>query len=396
MTIKKAIWTPLLLVGALVWAVGCASTRPESPVLRDARLAVQDARDAGAADLAADKLNLAINDLAAAQREWNSGHEEMALHFAQLADSEARDAEFSARGVKAQQTLENERARRDRLEVGLHEAQQRAIAERAHSEEQRQRLEAELRAHEEAARLQAELQARQADQRAAEEREKALQAQLEAERQRSADMQRKAEVDTLKAQLEEQTRAAEAARQAAAEQSAKLEEARKQEEARRMAAEAEAQKQQQAQADLVARLQELEKSTKVEARGIVVTLPGNIYFATNRSNLKPSVRERLADIGKALASAPDRHVLIEGHTDSTGPAAYNLKLSELRAASVKTVLVANGVSPDRIETQGYGETKPVADNSTPAGRSQNRRVEIIVQGPAAAPAPPPPAEEKPN
>ncbi len=96
---------------------------------------------------------------------------------------------------------------------------------------------------------------------------------------------------------------------------------------------------------------------------------------------------RLADIGKALASVPDRHILIDGHTDSTGRAAYNLKLSELRAESVKAVLVANGVSPDRIETHGYGSTKPVADNATASGRGQNRRVEIVVQGESAAPTP---------
>src|SRR4029079_19467659 len=100
---------------------------PESAALRDARLAVQDARDAGAAELAPEKLNLANGDLNAAQREWNSGHEELALHFAQLADSEARDAEFRARGIRAQQRLEAERARRDRMEAALHDAEQRAI-----------------------------------------------------------------------------------------------------------------------------------------------------------------------------------------------------------------------------------------------------------------------------
>ncbi|HKB69540.1 MAG TPA: OmpA family protein [Thermoanaerobaculia bacterium] len=377
-----------LLAAGLIFAAACATTRPEAPALRDARLALQDARDAGAPELAAETFNRASNDLSAAQREWNAGHESIAMHYAQIADSEARDAEYRARGARAEQALAAQKTRHDRLEAELHAAQERAIAARARSEAERQRLEAEMRAREEQARLQAEMQAREAQQRAAEDREKALQAQLEAERQRSAQQQRQAQIDDLKMQLDQQTKAAEVARQAAAEQSAKLEEARRQEEERRRAAEEAAQKQLQAQNDLVLRLQQLEKSTRVEPRGIVVTLPGSIYFATNRSDLQPGVSARLADIGKTLASAPDRHIVVEGHTDSTGRAEYNLKLSQLRAESVKAVLLANGVDPGRIETQGYGATKPVADNKTPSGRSQNRRVEIIVQGgPAPAPAP---------
>ena len=362
----------LLFAGVLALAAGCATTRPESPVLRDARLALQDARDAGAAELAPDKLALANADFSSAQREWNSGHEDMAMHYAQLADSEARDAEFRARDIRARQALDNQRRRRVELDAALHDAEQRAIAARARSEAERLRLEAELRVREEQARLQAELQARQAEKRAAEERERALQAQLEAE-------QRQAEISGLKSQLEEQQKSAEAARRAAAEENARLEAARRAEEERRRAAEDAARKQGEEENALVARLQQLEKSTRVEPRGIVITLPGNIYFATNRSDLQPSIQAHLAEIGKALASAPIRHVLIEGHTDSTGQAAYNLKLSQLRADSVRAVLVANGVALDRLHTQGYGATRPVASNATAAERSKNRRVEIVVQ-----------------
>ena len=385
-TMKATMCGAAPVAAILILLAGCATTRPEPSSLRDARLAVQDARDAGAPDLAPEKFNLASNDLSLAQREWNAGHESAALHEAQIAESEARDAEYRARGVRAERAIAEQRTRRDELAAALHAAEERAIAARARSEAERLRLEAEMRAREEQARIQAEIQAREAQQRAAEEQEKALQARLEEERRQSAEQQRQAEIDALKAQLEQQTRAAEEARRAAAEQNARLEEARRQEEERRRAAEDAARKQIQAQNDLVARLQELEKSTRVEARGIVVTLPGNIYFATNRSDLQPSVRARLADIGKALASAPDRHILIEGHTDSTGRAEYNLKLSQLRAESVKAVLVASGVGPERIETHGYGATKPVAGNATASGRSQNRRVEIVVQG-AAAPVP---------
>ena len=325
----KKIRLSLLLGGAIALAAGCATTRPESPALRDARLALQDARDAGAADDAAKRDNLSSGVVCRA--------------------------------------------------ASLHDPQQRAIAARARSDAERLRLEAELRAREEQARLQSEMRAREAEQKAAEERQHALQAQLEAENRRSADQQRQAEIAALKTQLEEQQKSAEAARQAAADENAKLEAARRQEEDRRRAAEEAAKKQGEAQDALVARLQQLEKSTRVEPRGIVITLPGSIYFATNRSDLQPSIRERLAEIGKALAPAPIRHVLIEGHTDSTGRTEYNLKLSQLRADSVRAVLGANGVELDRIHSQGYGATKPVATNVTASGRSQNRRVEIIVQ-----------------
>ena len=378
----------LLLAAGSILAAACATAPPtESPALRDARLALQDARDAGAPELATEMFNRATNDLSLAQREWNAGHASTAVHYAQIADSEARDAEYRARGAKAEQALATQRTRRLGLEQALRDAQERAIAARAHSEAEHQRLQAEMRAREEQARLQSELQAREAQQREADEQQKALQAQLEAERQRSAEQQHQAEIEELKAKLEQQTKAAEEARQAAADQNARLEEARRQEEERRRAAEETAQKQIQAQNDLVVRLQQLEKSTHVESRGIVVTLPGSIYFATNRSDLQPGIRARLADIGKALASAADRHIVIEGHTDSTGRADYNLKLSQLRAESVKAVILANGVDPGRIETQGYGATKPVADNATSSGRGKNRRVEIVVQGG------PPPAPE---
>ena len=79
-------------------------------------------------------------------------------------------------------------------------------------------------------------------------------------------------------------------------------------------------------------------------------------------------------------------MLVEGHTDSSGGDEYNLKLSRLRAEAVRSVLVAGGVSPERVESQGYGKTRPVASNATAEGKAQNRRVEIVLQGAAPPPA----------
>lgn len=159
-----------------------------------------------------------------------------------------------------------------------------------------------------------------------------------------------------------------------ADERAAAEERARTDEARRQTAERE-----KVQADLLVRLQQIEQSVRIEPRGIVLTLPGSVYFDSGHSAVKPRSRERLARIGQVLAGASDRAILVEGHTDSTGSAKFNMKLSELRAESVKDILVENAVSGDRIETHGYGSTKPVASNGTREGRSQNRRVEIVVQ-----------------
>lgn len=79
-----------------------------------------------------------------------------------------------------------------------------------------------------------------------------------------------------------------------------------------------------------------------------------------------------------LQEHPDLRISIEGHTDSDGDDAFNKQLSERRAESVKAHLVeAYGIDPSRLETAGFGESKPVAPNDTPEGRQQNRRVELV-------------------
>ena len=84
---------------------------------------------------------------------------------------------------------------------------------------------------------------------------------------------------------------------------------------------------------------------------------------------------------------PTRNVLNEGFTDSTGSAAYNIQLSELRAQSVKRALVKEGVDFNRIHTIGFGKEYPIADNATPASRSMNRRVEVTISHDEKAVAP---------
>jgi len=106
-----------------------------------------------------------------------------------------------------------------------------------------------------------------------------------------------------------------------------------------------------------------------------VTLQGT-NFDFNSAKLRHGADSQLNEVADFAATYQDAKLDVTGHTDSTGPEAYNQKLSERRAESVKAYLVNKGVAADRIVTQGLGESQPVADNKTRAGRAENRRVEV--------------------
>lgn len=119
-------------------------------------------------------------------------------------------------------------------------------------------------------------------------------------------------------------------------------------------------------------------SVKEDARGTVITLDGSVLFVTGKSELLPLARQKLDDVAKAL-NETDQHITIEGHTDSQGNDATNLRLSQERADSVRAYLIQQGVSADRIKSVGKGEADPVAPNDTAEGRANNRRVEIVLE-----------------
>ena len=121
-------------------------------------------------------------------------------------------------------------------------------------------------------------------------------------------------------------------------------------------------------------------------RGLVLTL-GDVLFATGRTELSPGGTNSLDKLVVFLNEYPDRNVVIEGHTDNVGSLEMNQTLSQNRADSVKFYLVQKGIRHERLVASGLGETQPIADNQTPGGRQQNRRVEVIIENtPSAIPA----------
>lgn len=120
-----------------------------------------------------------------------------------------------------------------------------------------------------------------------------------------------------------------------------------------------------------------ELNAKKTERGLVITL-GDVFFSTNQAQLKSGGMRNVQKLADFLKQYPQRKVLVEGHTDSTGSDSYNQGLSERRANAVRTALIDKGINSDRITTRGYGESFPVASNDTASTRQLNRRVEIII------------------
>ena len=114
---------------------------------------------------------------------------------------------------------------------------------------------------------------------------------------------------------------------------------------------------------------------------INLTMPGNITFAHDDATLNSAFLGSLNQLAATMRQYGETTIVVAGHTDSTGQAAYNQALTERRAAAVRDYLVSQGVSPSRIQTVGYGMRQPVASNATEAGRAQNRRVELIILTP---------------
>jgi outer membrane protein OmpA-like peptidoglycan-associated protein len=126
-----------------------------------------------------------------------------------------------------------------------------------------------------------------------------------------------------------------------------------------------------------------EMHAQVTDRGLVLTL-GDVLFTSGKSDLKAGASGNLDKLAAFLTRYPQRTVTIEGYTDSLGSEDYNLRLSEQRAESVRLYLAGNGVASGRLAASGKGESDPVADNDSAAGRQQNRRVQVHISDDSTA------------
>lgn len=223
-----------------------------------------------------------------------------------------------------------------------------------------------------------------AKQRAAEQQRVAeARAAAQAAQQRSAEAAtERARAEAQRAQAEAQQQQAQLQRQQAEQAAAQARQAAQQAELRRQQAE---QQRLQAERQTAAMRSQLQQQlnqvlqTRNTARGLIVNM-SDVLFDFNKYTLKPGAQLKLAKVAGILLAHPDLKVKVEGYTDNIGTPEYNQQLSQQRADTVRNFLVQQGVPADNVTAQGFGEANPVAPNSTPAGRQQNRRVDMVVSG----------------
>jgi len=407
---KKASSTPVTLsifqpaprvgnptIGSMVYS------GKESLDLMQAQNVLQQATQMHADKYAPDAMRDANISLAQASNSFKDGQKTQATDYArrsvaqasaairttQQKEAEAAAAAAAAARAAQMQSLEQQRASAQQQAA---DAQQAALASREQA----------LAAREQAAAAQQQLNAAQQQAAAAQQQMALLQQQSAAAQSEAAAAQERAAAAGLSAEaadaarrdadaarqkaesLASQASAAQArAEQATAEASAAaatLASQKSELETRVGQSEAELAKLRAERNDLEGRLNSsLSEVAQISqtARGVVVNLP-DILFDTNKATLKQNAQVALAKLAGIVSLFPNINLRIEGHTDSTGGDVINVPLSRERAQSVMDFLNSQGVASSRMKAEGYAAKIPVADNSTPEGRSRNRRVEIIL------------------
>jgi outer membrane protein OmpA-like peptidoglycan-associated protein len=290
--------------------------------LYEARNAVRIARWTGADQYAADTLHKAEVGVQNAEEELSGKIGKKTV------SQNARDAAQNAEDARliTIRKIQNEEVANEKAAADQRDAEARADAERA----QREQAAAERAA------AQSDLAKRQAEaeaERASQEKAAALARQQEAQDQLALARQSAERAEQEKAQLREQLRQ---------------------------------------QLNVIL-------ETRETARGLIINM-SDVLFDSGKYSLKPGAREKLAKVSGIILAHPGLNLEIEGHTDSIGSDEYNQRLSEQRANSVRDYLVAQGLSGGTISALGLGKSAPVTTNSTPSGRQQNRRVELVVSG----------------
>jgi outer membrane protein OmpA-like peptidoglycan-associated protein len=331
---KKNRYLPLSLIAAALVA-GCSTMPPQNAALEDARSAYSSARtDPQVVSLAPLELQKAGESLSKADAASSKGDSDATVNqLAYITKQQVAIAQETAKRKAAELEITNASAQRDQVRLAARTAEADAA----------KRQVAMSQAEVDEARRQAAIAQQAADQQAA----ALAAASAQAERNEALIAARQAEAD-------EARRQAEIARQTADQQAAAY---------------------QARIAEQEGQLRELD--AKKTDRGMVITL-GDVLFGVNKAQLSPGGVRNVQKLADFLKQYPQRKVLVEGHTDSTGSHSLNQALSERRANAVQTALIDMGISSDRIETRGYAEAYPVASNNTAGGRQLNRRVEIIL------------------
>jgi len=332
--------------------------------LYEARNAVRIAKWAGADISAPDTYEKASALLAQAEayKTRKAGSKPIAMTARQAVQT-AEDARLITLKSQAEARLTQERNASASREATANAAASNARADANDADRARAAAEAQA----DRTRLDAQLAAQRATDEAKAQAERT---KMDAERaaQRSADDARaQADRTRMDAELEAQRVARDKEAVEAANQMAK-----------KSAAEQSEREKQELRSKLVLQLNTI-LETRDSARGLIVNM-SDVLFDTGQFSLKPGAREKLSKISGIVLAYPTLKLEVEGHTDSVGTDALNMRLSENRAASVMKYLVEQGIVTSSITSRGFGEDQPVATNDTAAGRQQNRRVELVVSG----------------
>jgi outer membrane protein OmpA-like peptidoglycan-associated protein len=323
---------------------GCSTVPPKSTALEESRGLYSSAQaNPQVVNLAPVELQRAGETLKKADAALGKGEEAEVNQLAYVAKQQVAIAQETARRKAAEQSIASATAQRDQVRLAARTAEAEAARRQA----------AVSQAEVDEARRQAAIAQKTAEQQAAALAAAGAQAQRD-----------EALIAARQAELEEARQQALIAQQTAEQKAAALEAAR-----------AQAERDQAMIAQQEQQLKELD--ARQTPRGMVITL-GDVLFAVNKAQLSAGGVRNVQKLANFLNQYPQRKVLIEGHTDSTGSRSINQPLSERRADAVRSALVGMGIGGDRIETRGYAEAYPVASNNNATGRQINRRVEIVL------------------
>jgi outer membrane protein OmpA-like peptidoglycan-associated protein len=320
--------------------------------LLEARNALAIAEAAGAGQYAADTMRKALDNLNRAEDYYRRKQGATPIGTA---------ARAAAQAAEDARLLTINRKQQEAATAAQQEMQQRVQSATTEAEAAREGADqARVQAQQEAAqRAQAE------QEREAAEREAEL-----ARRERANAQQELQQAEQARQQVEQQ-------RQQLAQQAQQAQQQAQQAEQARLQAEQQAQQQ---RARLLSQLNQV-LQTRETARGVVSRMP-DVLFATNKATLRPEAKIRLAKVAGIVMGYPDLKLEIDGFTDSTGTTQRNEVLSQERAASVRDFLISQGVPLNNVIARGFGESQPIASNTTLQGRQLNRRVELVVSGTA--------------